>query len=148
MESMKYVELNKKGNFERWNPNLLTELENEKALEDISEYIVYQNDSVRLSVIGLESYERVPFKKMKYDFDLFCLTGGLAISRSSDGSIYLLNFDKGEAVSFSLTYSTMVNDLQNIGESTMIFALIEHEHAKVTDATPYYILDGIATYMN
>ncbi|WP_445384875.1 hypothetical protein ACT6NV_13020 [Robiginitalea sp. IMCC44478] len=131
---MKCVELNKKGNFDRWDQDLLTELRDIKVNDDISdEGLIYQDDGLKVSVIGLESYERYPFRIFSNDFNLICLTGGVALSRSSNGQISLLIFEKGENLPFHVNNTTMINDLQNIGESPLVFGLIEFSLNKETD---------------
>lgn len=140
---MKYVELNKKGDFDRWDASWLAELDNQAALQDMSGYLLYQNDSIRLSAIGLEAYERVPFKKITHNHDIVCPTGGLVISRCSDGSIYLLNFDKGEKVSHVPRDPGISHDFQNIGEELLVLLLIEFMPAYTLDQYPYGLLEGI-----
>lgn len=138
---MKCVELNREGNFDRWDQNWLAELEQIYSRDQDDNFLIYQNDSIKLSVIGLDSYERVPFRVIKNDFNLVCLTGGLAISRCSNGRISLLNFDKGEKITCTLKDSVMVNDFQNIGEDPMIIALLEYKRTFVVDYCPGNILD-------
>lgn len=140
---MKYVELNKKGDFERWDAAWLAELNNQAGLEDLSDYLLFQNDHVRLSAIGLEAYERVPFKKITHNHNIVCLTGGLVISRCSDGTINLLNFGKGEKVSHSPREPGISHDFQNIGEELLVLVLIEFLPSFSLDQYPYGMLEGI-----
>ncbi|WP_445382029.1 hypothetical protein [Robiginitalea sp. IMCC43444] len=131
---MKCVVLNRKGDFDRWDQDLLTELRNVKVNDATSDDgVIYQDDGLKVSVIGLESYERHPFRVLSNDFNLICLTGGVALSRSSNGQISLLIFEKGENTPIHLNNSGMINDLQNIGESTLVFGLIEFCLNKETD---------------
>ena len=122
---MKCIELNKRGDFERWDPALLAELRNLEAGDSNNEEIIFQRDGLKVSVFGLESYERCPFRVLTNDFNLICLTGGVALSRSFNGQISLLIVEKGENVPFHVNNSKMINDLQNIGESPLAFGLIE-----------------------
>ena len=133
---MKCVELNKKGDFDRWDQDLLTELHDIKVNDDTSDNdndVIYQGDGLKVSVIGLESYERHPFRILSNDFNLICLTGGVALSRSSNGQISLLIFEKGENLPFHVNNTRMINDLQNIGENPLVFGLIEFSLNKETD---------------
>lgn len=144
---MKYVELNKKGDFERWNKGWLMELEALATADAPNPYAIFENEEVKLSVIGLESYERTPFQRIKNDFNLISLTGGLALSRSANGGIYLLNFKKGEELTYTLKGSEMIHDLQNISEELTVYVLIEFICPETMNDFAYDLLDNLLEHI-
>ncbi|THV59349.1 hypothetical protein EZV76_11025 [Flagellimonas alvinocaridis] len=126
---MKCVKLNSDGNFDYWSQSMLSELDCIHIDESFKAYNIFQNDHIKLGIIILEPRERIPFKVLKNNFKLVCLSGGSIISRSSLGGVSLLMFEKGEYASYSVTKSYMVNDLQNISEHLMVMALVEYKRA-------------------
>lgn len=134
---MRCIELNREGNFDRWDHSKLMELRAIKNNVDAgNKYTIYQNENMRLSVFVLESYQRLPFTIVENDFSLISLTGGLAITRFSHGGISLLMFRKGEYVNHVLNNTRMVNDFQNIGEGVMIMAVMEYRQKGIHGANP------------
>ncbi len=130
---MKCVELIKKGQFELSKKTRLTELRQLQTCEDFSEYCLYQTKNVKMGLILLEPYERTPFRLIKNNFKLICLSGGDAITRFSHGGISLLMFERGEYVSYNVHKKTMINDLQNIGNNLLVMALIEYKDMLLKD---------------
>ncbi|MBC2840404.1 hypothetical protein [Robiginitalea sp. SC105] len=124
---MKCVELNREGDFERWEQTRLDDLSGLDADADPLDPVIYEAEGVKLSVFGLEPYERKPFRIIKKSFKLFCLSGGLALTRSSNGSISLLVFDRGDSVDQQLQeYTEVIRDFQNIGADPMIMGFLEY----------------------
>lgn len=123
---MKLIELNREGIFERWNPDHLNELNTLNQAREDRDCVLHEDPDIRLSIFGLEPYERIPFRVLQHNFSMVFLTGGTAISRSYRGSIDLLLFEQGETVIQPIKSSAMINDLQNIGEEQMIVAIIEY----------------------
>lgn len=136
---MKYVELNQRGNFEHWDQNKLVELLSLNGGKTLDEdYLIYQNERIKLSVYIMEPYERIPFREFKNDFNLVCMTGGALISRYSHGGISLVVFDKGERVNQKTNQTSMITDFQNVGESLLVLAVVEYKQSKLTMEHPFY----------
>lgn len=144
---MKCVELNKEGHFDFWDLDKLEELMNLKTSNGGNDCIIFQNKVLKLSIIALEPYERIPFKIIENDFNLICLTGGSAISRFSSGKISLMIFTKGENVYHELIEPVMINDLQNIGEDLLVMAIIESKQILPKDHnTSIIVKRGVAVH--
>lgn len=127
MNKVKCVELNRKGNFDRWDPEKLEELKTLDANRSSLNYDLFQDEHVKLSIIILDAYERAPFRVLHHSFDLICLTGGAAITRFSHGGISLVMFEKGEHIHQDIYGKTMVNDLQNVSNGLFILGIIEYK---------------------
>lgn len=139
---MKCVELNRKGNFDNWDLSILSELDKISNDRYFNEYSIFENEYLKCDVILLEPYERMPFKVLKNDFKLICLSGGLALSRFSNGRISLLMFEKGEYYAHNLGIKPMVNDLQNIGDCPLVMTLIEEVRGKKEEKSSRVVLNS------
>lgn len=136
---MKHVELNQKGNFDLWDQNKLVELLSLKTNEaQNKDSLIFQNERIRLSVLIMEPYERIPFRMFKTDFNLVCLSGGTLISRYGNGGILLKLFDKGEEEKHTVDKKPMINDFQNVGENLLVLAVVEHLCSREFMEVPYY----------
>lgn len=136
---MKYAELNQKGNFDPWDQKRLVELLTLKAGESSDEdYLIYQNERMKLSIFVMEPYERIPFRVFKNDFNLVCLTGGVLVSRYSHGGISLVLFEKGESVKYQVKNTSMIHDFQNVGENLLVLASVEYVHSPGQAEIPFH----------
>lgn len=138
---MKTIELNKKGNFDRWDQEILSELKNVKCSDGCGYYLIYQNETTKFSVFMLEPYERTPFKVFSNNFALMSLTGGTFISRFSNGAISLSIFEKGEYVKYNVNNALRINDFQNIDQSLLIMAIVESIQVSHQERCPHMVLN-------
>lgn len=134
---MKYVELNRTGNFEHWDQNKLVELLCLKGGKTSGEdYLIYQNEHIKLHIFIMEPNERIPFQEFNNDFNLVCMTGGAVLCRHSHGGISLAVFDKGECIEQKAHNTNMISDFQNVGEGLLVLAIVENKRTKqVADVT-------------
>ena len=124
---MKCVELNPVGNFDSWEPIKLEELKGKDIGSISSSNLIFENQSLKLFSFTLQPYERIPFRQHGYDFSWTCPSGGLAISRNSNGKITLLRIDRGATGYYTLERDSSIFDLENIGENLLEIMLIEHK---------------------
>jgi len=124
---MKYVELNPKGNFDPWDDCKIKELRAKKMNQPTTDYLKYEDDAIRLWIIALEPYERLPFQKFKDSFSIICISDGLAISRFMDSTISLLKFNEKDTCYQEVEGSGIVFDLENIGKEILKIAVLEHK---------------------
>ncbi|QLG44209.1 hypothetical protein [Costertonia aggregata] len=124
---MKCVELNPTGHFDPWEPEKISELKANDLNRGMGNDLMFENETVKLWGICLRPYERLPFRKQKGQFSWTCVTGGLAISRYSDGKICLLRFEKGDVAYWNLENDELISDLENIGEDVLRITILEHK---------------------
>jgi hypothetical protein len=124
---MKCVELNPVGNFDSWEPLKLEELKSEEIGGSLSSNLIFENQSIKLFSFTMQPYDRLPFRQHGYDFSWTCPTGGLAISRNSNGKIMLLRIDQGDTGYHTPEKNSSIFDLENIGENLLEIMMIEHK---------------------
>ena len=124
---MKCVELNPVGNFDSWEPIKLDELRKLKLDSSLRSNLVFENQSIRLWSFSLQPHDRLPFRKHAYTLSWTCPSGGLAISRNSNGKITLLKLDYGDTGFHEPDMDSAIFDLENIGEEVLEITMIEHK---------------------
>ncbi|PCJ96986.1 MAG: hypothetical protein COA50_06775 [Flavobacteriaceae bacterium] len=127
---MKLVELNPSGYFDPWEPSKIEELKNMNTNEPLGQHLLFENDTIKLWDISLEPKERLPFRIQKTDYSWICLTGGLAISRFSDGKICLIRVDQEETGYWEFKENQLVCDLENVGDEVIKINIMEHKPVK------------------
>lgn len=124
---MKCVELNPIGNFNPWEPGKLEELEKNELDNCLDSNLMFENESIKLWSFSLQPYDRLPFRKHLYHFSWTCPSGGLAISRNSNGKITLLKYDRGDTGYYEPKDESAIFDFENIGEELLEITILEHK---------------------
>ncbi|CAM4254269.1 hypothetical protein [Zobellia nedashkovskayae] len=121
---MVITELNPKGQFENWDKKKLKEIK-EKKFDNKIGNILFENNDLILSEIALKPKERLPFRLHQRDCSCTSFTDGLLISRNINGQIALLRIEKAKCFYWTSNNGEMINDLENIGENTVIIKILE-----------------------
>lgn len=124
---MKFTELNPAGNFKPWETSKVEELKCIDTHQPLGNNLLFEDKSIRLWNISLEPSERLPFRLQQTNYNWICLTGGLAISRYSDGKICLLKFEKEDTDYWVFEKSPIITDFENIGEELLFINILEYK---------------------
>lgn len=123
---METTEINEKNNFDTWEIEKINELENDFFRGTFGNFL-FENNTMKLWDFTLNPYERIPFKRLKSDYSLTCMTDGLAISRYANGQINLMRFKKGDTTIWQHQGNEIISDFQNLGEGILKLIVIEHK---------------------
>lgn len=132
VETMLHQELNPAGNFGPWESSKLKELKKHQFSDDLGQTLLFENDSIRVWEIFLQPGERMGFRKITHHFSITSMCDALAVSRFSDGSIYLLKFNHKDTLYVNYEVSEVVQDLENISEGPLYLHLMEFKTVLLT----------------
>ncbi|AKA35879.1 hypothetical protein [Flagellimonas lutaonensis] len=122
---MRKLELNPAGNFKNWSSNTIKELEHLKFSEIMGNRLMFENDSVTLWEIVLKPKERIAFRRHKYPFVVYCINGGILITRYASGKVDLLVFEEEDSYYQELQHGFLIQDLENVGHDTVEIQLLQ-----------------------
>lgn len=109
-----------------WSRELREELRQNDRNGHVGSVLVSETADVRVWQIDLAPGARLPFHRHVLDYFWTCLTEGSARSHFGDGRIAVSHYSKGDTRHFRFASGeSMIHDLENIGETTLVFATVE-----------------------
>ena len=127
---MQFVELNPVGNFDPWEQEKIDELLHQEIKESLSNRLVFENEVIKLWDLRLLPGERLNFRRHNTNYGWVCTTGGLVITRYGNGKIDMVKLNPGDTEYFENRGKNYVNDLENIGEDTLVINILEYKESK------------------
>tara|TARA_E500000318_G_scaffold100033_1_gene102453 strand:+ start:3350 stop:3760 length:411 start_codon:yes stop_codon:yes gene_type:complete len=127
---MQFVELNPVGNFDPWEQEKIDELLHQEIKGSLSNRLVFENEVIKLWDLKLLPGERLNFRRHNTNYGWVCTTGGLVISRYGNGKIDMIKLNPGDTEYFENRGKNYVNDLENIGEDTLVINILEYKESK------------------
>nr|WP_297788526.1 hypothetical protein [uncultured Allomuricauda sp.] len=127
---MQFVELNPVGNFDPWEQEKIDELLHQEIKESLSNRLVFENEVIKLWDLRLLPGERLNFRRHNTNYGWVCTTGGLVITRYGNGKIDMVKLNQGDTEYFENRGKNYVNDLENIGEDTLVINILEYKESK------------------
>lgn len=124
---MDCLELNPVRDFTKWEANYIEELNLLEFKESLGSMLLFEDDSIKLWNLKLEKGERMPFWRNNKDYSWISETDALLKSRFGNGKIALVRIAKGETKYQENSGKNYINDLENIGETTAIFKVLEYK---------------------
>ena len=130
LNRMQFVELNPVGNFDPWEQEKIDELLHQEIKESLSNRLVFENEVIKLWDLKLLPGERLNFRRHNTNYGWVCTTGGLVITRYGNGKIDMIKLNPGDTEYFENRGKNYVNDLENIGEDTLVINILEYKESK------------------
>ncbi|MER3317133.1 hypothetical protein [Flagellimonas sp.] len=127
---MQFVELNPVGNFDPWEQEKIDELLHQEIKGSLSNRLVFENEVIKLWDLKLLPGERLNFRRHNTNYGWVCTTGGLVITRYGNGKIDMIKLNPGDTEYFENRGKNYVNDLENIGEDTLVINILEYKESK------------------
>lgn len=127
---MQCVELNPVGNFDPWEQEKIDELLHQEIKESLSNRLVFEDESIKLWDLHLASGDRLSFRRHNTNYGWVCTTGGLVITRYGNGKIDMIKLNSGDTDFFENRGKDYINDLENIGEHTIVINILEYKQTK------------------
>lgn len=124
---MDCLELNPVHDFTKWEANYIEELNLLEFKESLGSMLLFEDDSIKLWNLKLKKGERMPFWRNNKDYSWISETDALLKSRFGNGKIALVRIAKGETKYQENSGKDYINDLENIGETTAIFKILEYK---------------------
>jgi len=134
---MQFVELNPVGNFDPWEQEKIDELLHQDIKESLSNRLVFENEAIKLWDLRLLPGERLNFRRHNTNYGWVCTTGGLVITRYGNGKIDMVKLNAGDTEYFENSGKSYVNDLENIGEDTLVINILEYKESKKENRYQY-----------
>ena len=131
VQGMQCVELNPAGNFDPWEQEKIDELLHQEITLSLSDRLVFENESVKLWELCLLPGDRIPFRRHNTNYGWVCTTGGLVLTRYGNGKIDMIKLDPGDTEYFENRGENYVNDLENIGEDSVVINILEYKETKL-----------------
>ncbi|MEQ5792414.1 hypothetical protein J4E06_15205 [Muricauda sp. NFXS6] len=128
---MQCVELNPIGNFDTWEQEKIDELLHQEIQESLSNRLVFENEGVKLWDLMLLPGQRLNFRRHNTNYGWVCTTGGLVITRYGNGKIDMIKLNPGDTEYFENKGKNYINDLENIGEDTLVINILEYKDSKI-----------------
>ena len=130
LNRMQFVELNPVGNFDPWEQEKIDELLHQEIKGSLSNRLVFENEVIKLWDLRLLPGERLNFRRHNTNYGWVCTTGGLVITRYGNGKIDMVKLNPGDTEYFENRGKNYVNDLENIGEDTLVINILEYKESK------------------
>jgi len=127
---MQFVELNPVGNFDTWEQEKIEELLHQDIEQSLSNRLVFENEVIKLWDLMLLPGQRLNFRRHNTNYVWVCTTGGLVITRYGNGKIDMIKLDRGDTEYFENRGKNHINDLENIGEDTVLINILEYKESK------------------
>ncbi len=128
---MTITELNPKGNFDSWDASKLKELKKDNFSDAVGKAL-FENEEIILWKIILEPFERLPFRRHTNNYSSTFFATGLILCRNMNGRIILARVEKGDHYYWECRGKEVIQDIENIGETTIKIAVVE-EKVKITE---------------
>ena len=102
------------------------ELDNAFGNREIGTTVEFENEAIKVWTIELAPGDRVPFHCHALTYFWICVDPGTALIRRDDGTIETYEFPVGETrFSFLNEETSLIHDLENVGDTTMRFVTAE-----------------------
>jgi hypothetical protein len=121
---MRYVELNRKGDYSNWEDYRLRELVEVAHCSQMGNLIII-NDKVLVWDLELFPGERISFVKHPKVYSWACDTGGMLVMANRDGRIDLLVFEVDDFGFVNNKNKMQVTDIRNIGDDVIRIQILE-----------------------
>jgi quercetin dioxygenase-like cupin family protein len=109
-----------------WPQNLREEFIANRGNGRVGTKLVSETDKVRVWHLSLEPGERIEFHTHVLDYFWTAMTAGNALSRYGDGGIREVSYVVGDTQHHVYGPGEfMVHDLENVGDTTLVFATVE-----------------------
>ena len=128
MKMMDCLELNATNDFTNWEPAFIKELNSLEFKDTLGNMLLFEDDSIKLWNLKLNKGERMPFFRNNKDYSWISETDALLRSRFGNGRISLIRIGKGETKYIENSGKNYINDLENIGETPVIFKVLEYKN--------------------
>lgn len=126
---MDCIELNPVNDFTKWEAVYIKELNSLEFKETMGNMLLFEDDSIKLWNLKLDKGERMPFLRHNKDYSWISETDALLKSRFGNGRISLIRVVKGETKYLENANKEYINDLENIGDSLVVFKILEYKDA-------------------
>lgn len=132
---MDCLELNPAHDFTKWENNYIEELHSLEFKESLGNMLLFEDDSIRLWNLKLNSGERMPFLRHNRNYSWISENNALLKSRFGNGRISLIRVNEGDTQYFENAGKDYINDLENLGDTPVVFKVLEYKH-KFHDLLP------------
>ncbi len=113
--------------YAEWPEGRRTEIFRNWQNREVGSRIVSETDRLRVWHLHLEPGERLPFHRHVADYFWTVLGDGKARSYYGDGSVRIAEYKAGDTQHFEQSEEdSFIHDLENIGETPLIFVTVEH----------------------
>jgi hypothetical protein len=113
-----------------WPPELVEELRACQMNGRVGQELLSETDEVRVWKIALKPGERVGFHRHVLNYFWVAITPGRSRSRYAGGDTRTADYEAGTTRHFSFAEGEfMLHDLENIGESELIFTTVEFKNS-------------------
>jgi beta-alanine degradation protein BauB len=114
-----------------WPGELQDELQRNFGNGCVGSRLVSETDTLRVWHLTLQPGERIGFHRHVLDYFWTVMTDGAARSHYHDGRTAETAYKAGDTKHFSYGPGEwMMHDLENIGETTLVFTTVEHKNGK------------------
>ncbi len=126
-EGMECLELNPAHDFTQWEDKYVRELHLLEFSESLGNAVLFEDNTIRLWNLKLDVGERIPFVKNNKNYSWISETDALLKSRSGNGRVSLIRVNKGDTKYFENSGKDYINDLENLGETVVLFKVLEYK---------------------
>lgn len=119
--------LNPPHDFSKWEQKYVQELEALEFKESLGNSLLFEDDAIKLWNLKLEAGERMPFLRHNKNYSWISESDALLKSRFGNGKISLIRINQGDTEYFENLKKEYINDLENIGETTAVFKVLEYK---------------------
>lgn len=122
---MNCLELNPPNDFSKWEDKYIKELKSLDFKESLGNILVFEDETIKLWNLKLHKGERMPFVKHNKDYSWVSETDAILKTRCGSGRILLLKVEEGDTMYFENSQKNPINDLENLGDDTAAFKIVE-----------------------
>ncbi len=121
---MRYVELNRKGDYSTWEDYRLRELTDVDCCGQLEDSVII-NEKIIVLNLKLLPGERLSFMKHPDVYSWSCETGGMLIMANMDGRIDLLVFEEDDFGYVNNKEKQLATDICNIGDEVIRIQILK-----------------------
>lgn len=112
---------------ELWTNGLRRSLKKGKNNTNVGEYLVFENDDIKVWTIHLPAKQSLSFHKHDKPYIYIAQSEGKSRSFYDDGRITEITYSKGDTKHFPdlNEKNYFIHNLENIGSTTLVFTTIE-----------------------
>ena len=123
--------------FEGWSEGIKEEFKTNEFNGRIGTDLVFENDSVRVWHMTLKPGENMPVHRHVLNYFWTAITPGRFLQRTYDGTTYESNYDAGLTHFYNVGKGEFaLHNLENVGDTTMIFCAVELKKESANDPLP------------
>jgi len=116
--------------FSDWTPELREEFTRNERNYQVGGRLLSDDKRVKVWEIRLAPGERLPAHKHVLDYFWTVLTKGESIQHNADGTTRRVSYQPGQTRHYTFGVDDfMLHDLNNVGDSELIFITVEHYRA-------------------